>query len=251
MKIFLPSLAALALSVFPLASWAQTPASSPVAATDNPEYPTADALWAHIEDLKKGPPTRPPTAEAYRAAISTMVTQLAYSSAEFVKRYPDDPRVWDARLMQIEMQSTMARVSGRDNPAAESRQLQDLSDQQAAPASVRGEARYQMLGLTLHGYNQGRVPLADVLDGLKQFTLDFPTYPHLDIIKYKVAKSLAQKDPAASTALLQELASSGEGEAADQARKDLAAQDNSRTQPTSTSLPQTSPPSIAQPSTAK
>jgi len=229
MKLFVPFLSAmLTLGVLPLNSHAQAPSLSPSAGAANPsdlsQYTTADALWLHIQDLKKGPPMRPATAAEYRAAMMVMVPLIYDGATEFVKRYPGDPRKWDARLLQIEMENTLNQMSGRDESASTARQLQDLSKQNDASSSVRGQARYELLALSLHAYLQGNTTItsASILAQLEQFTADFPTYPSLDVLKYKVAESLGSSDPAASGTLLKELAASGEGRVADQARKELA-----------------------------
>ncbi len=109
-------------------------------------------------------------------------------------------------------------------------QLQDLASQTDAPASIRGQARYELLGISMRHFALGdkSETSASIIAELKQFTDDFPTYPSLDVLKYKVAQSLKASDPAASAALLGELAASGQGQAADLARTELATREKLR-----------------------
>jgi len=228
MKNYLPLLAAaLASGLLPIASPAQTPAAAaPAGATNAPalsQYTTADALWMHIEDVKKGPKTRPATAQEYQTVINNMVAQLYGSATEFLKRYPDDPRKWDARLLQIETGNALNGMQGQTNDLELHAQLQELASQTGASSEVRGQARFELLGLAMRHCMEGdpAVTPESIVTQLHQFITDFPTYPALDILKYKVAVTLKSKDAAVANALLEELASSGEGQVADQARKDL------------------------------
>ena len=159
-----------------------------------------------------------------------MVSQVDLAAKEFLKRYPDDPRKWEARLLQIQTGSTLSRISGNRSDAMEIHQLQDLANEKEAPAPVRGRARYELLGLSLRNYNGGNntVTSAAIVFQLKQFIADFPTYPSLDVVKYQVAEVLNASDPAAAESLLKELANSGEGKVADQARKELETRDKLR-----------------------
>jgi len=218
--------AVLVLGMFTPGSHAQGQgASGSTAVSDSADlsqYTTADALWQHIQVLQKGPQIHPKTMEEYRAAITTMCTQKNAAATAFIDKYPADPRKWDARLMQIDAQTMLGRISGHDDPRATAEQLQALANQSDAPASARGQARYELLMFTLRDYVQGAkgVTSTSLLEQLKQFANDFPTHPSLDLAKYQVAKELSEADPAASTELLKEVANSG-GHMAATARKDI------------------------------
>ncbi len=220
--------AALAVSVLALTSRGQALPAAAASPAANPanlsQYTTADALWLHIQDVKRGPKTRPTSAAEYRNTVASVASQLYDGTTEFVRRFPNDPRKWDARLLQIETGSVIARMSGRPDAAGTVAQLEDLAGQKDAPASDRGEARYQLLGVTISDYmrGDGSVTSGDVVNKLRRFIADFPTYPALDVLKYKVSQTLALGDPMAADMLLKELATSGEGRIADQARKELA-----------------------------
>jgi len=225
MKLSLRFLAVLTVAALPFSAYAQAPAGEPApgpASLD--QYTTADALWLHIQDIKKGPAARPATQEEYRAVVTGMITQLYAASTEFVRRFPDDPRKWDARLIQAQTMGPMSQLSGRADEPAVIQQFAALANETDAPPSIRGQARYQLLSMALNDYTRGNqmVTSASILTQLRQFTIDFPTYPGLDVLKYKIAQMLNATDPVASQALLTELANSGEGKIADQARTELA-----------------------------
>ena len=223
----------LAFGVLPLGSRAQgtprpaTSPASPASPASLSQYTTADALWFHIQNLKKGPTTRPTTAQQYQAGVTNALGQMYAAATEFGNRYPDDPRKWDARLLQIQTGAVISRMSGIADDSAEIRQLQELSDQKDGPPATRGQARSILIAISLRNYRSGdnSVTAAAILDEVKQFAADFPSYPSLDVMKYKVAQTLNASDPAAAETLLKELAGSGEGRIADEARKELAARD--------------------------
>jgi thiol-disulfide isomerase/thioredoxin len=221
MKPFLLLAAALAAGLLPVAALAQTPAANPA---DLSQYPTADALWLHIQDVQKGPKTHPATQEEYKAVVADTIAQIAISSTEFLKRYPNDPRRWDARLYQIQASAAIDGMEGHADDARLAGELLELGGETDAPPAVRGHARYEVLVLSLHRYEKGdtSVTTAAILAQLGQFVADFPTYPSLDALKYKVAETLDRADPNAAAMLLKELAASGQGQIADLARKDLA-----------------------------
>jgi len=228
MKSYLSLLAAaLAPGILPLSCLAQVPAPNAPApaasSSDLSQYTTADALWLHIQDVKKGPGTRPANAQEYQAVMTNMIAQLSAASTQFLKRFPDDPRRWDARLLQIETGGAVSNIAGRRDDLELSGQLQDLANRPDAPSPIRGQARYELLGLAVRHYTQGdqSVTSASIVAQLHQFISDFPTYPSLDVLKYKIAETLHPRDPGAADSLLKELADSGEGRIADQARTEL------------------------------
>jgi thiol-disulfide isomerase/thioredoxin len=214
-------LAAFACAFIPVAAFAQsTPA--PAASPDLSQYKTADALWLHIQDLKKGPSTPPKTLEEYRAIVTAGMTQITAATAAFLTQYPDDPRKWDDRLLQIEATNKLNEVTGHANPPGEKEAFLLLANDKGTPSSVRAEARFQLFNLSMRDYMSGAMDSATVIAQLNQFIADFPTYPQLDIIKWKVAQALAKNDPADSDKLIKELAASGQGQVADLAKAQLA-----------------------------
>lgn len=178
----------------------------------------------HIQDIQKSPGKRPASPDEYRDEIIGMATRLNAATGEFLRRYPADMRKWDARLAQIESRSAIDSMEGHPDADSLKAALDQLSIQPDAPASVRGQARFEVLGLAVGAHLQGdpAVTAATIVDQLHQFAVDFPTYPGIDVLKYRIAEALAANDPAASTSLLKELADSGQGAIPDQARKELA-----------------------------
>ena len=207
-----------------LAQGSPAPSATPV---DIAQIATADALWQYIQDIQKPPKAQPKSESEFRAAMSTMVGQLFVAATEFSKRYPNDPRKWDAQLIAIEAHGTMQRVSGRPDEVETRMGLQGVANEQDAPSKIRAQARYQLLGMAIGDYTRGSsaVTADAIMAQLNQFISDFSSYPGLDALKYRVAETLKASDPATTDKLLNELAKSGEGQVEDQARKELATED--------------------------
>lgn len=216
----------IALGISQACALAQT--SPPQAAAANPadlsQYQTADALWLHIQDLQRGPNTRPTTQEQYQSELMQNSMELAASAVAFIEKYPDDPRRWDATLLEIISSTGVERLRGHPDPVGYISQLRALATVQQAPAEVRAQARYILFELSLDEYlrEDPSVTAQSIVGDLRQFTLDFPTFPHLDALTYQVSRSLYRSPGGESEALLAELANSGQGPIADRARAELA-----------------------------
>ena len=128
----------IALGISQACALAQT--SPPQAAAANPadlsQYQTADALWLHIQDLQRGPNTRPTTQEQYQSELMQNSMELAASAVAFIEKYPDDPRRWDATLLEIISSTGVERLRGHPDPVGYISQLRALATVQQAPADA-------------------------------------------------------------------------------------------------------------------
>jgi thiol-disulfide isomerase/thioredoxin len=219
--------AALALGLFHFAAFSQSP--GPLAQAPNPadlsQYNTADSLWLHIQDVEKGSKTRPTTMQQYQQGLMDIARQLAAGTAEFLSRYPEDPRKWDARFLQIVATTGLNELSGHPDEAGYAAQLRQLAADPGAPSEIRAQADSRLLGMSLRSYLQKDPSISadSVVAQLRQFITNYPTFPNLDALKYQVALVLYRSDSGATDTLLTELANSGEGAVADQARRELTA----------------------------
>jgi len=205
MKTFLLLLAAaLGLGSLPPLSRAQTPAAiSPAhaaGASDLSQYTTADALWSHINELRKGPGTGKVTLVQYRAIMTGYVSQILAGATDFMARFPNDPRRWNARLLQIEMGSQMSQLTGAQDEGSIIGQLQDLSNRLDAPTAICAQARCDMIELALRDYKLGSqsVTAASIAAQFNKFAADFPTFASLNIIKQQVIQTVGRAVPSAS-----------------------------------------------------
>src|SRR5215207_1294144 len=62
----------------------------------------ADAQWAELETLMKGPKSRPKTQEEAKEMVKAYIAELEAKTAEFRKAYPTDPRRWKISIQEIQ-----------------------------------------------------------------------------------------------------------------------------------------------------
>jgi thiol-disulfide isomerase/thioredoxin len=115
-------------------------------------------------------------------------------------RFPNDPRRWNARLLQLEMSSQMNQLTGGQNEGSIIQQLQDLSNRMDAPTAICARARCDMLELAIRDYKLGNqsVTSASIVAQFNKFAADFPTFATLALIKQQVIQTLGPAVPAAA-----------------------------------------------------
>jgi thiol-disulfide isomerase/thioredoxin len=133
--------------------------------------------------------------------MAAYVSQVRAGATDFMARFPDDPRRWNARLLQLEMDSQLNQLTGGRNEAGIAQQLQDLSDRADAPTAICAQARCDLLELALHDYTSGQQSGAAALSIVAQynkFAADFPAFASLDALKRQVIQTVARTVPPAS-----------------------------------------------------
>ena len=120
-----------------------------LAATD------ADSAWANIEKLRQGP-GKPPD-EAPEQVVRRMRAHLAAQEralGEFVTRYPDDPRRYQAEIEYAGIQSTLgASLSDRMRVDKALQRLAAIERLKSVPAAIRADAAFQRITTTMQTVN--------------------------------------------------------------------------------------------------
>jgi thiol-disulfide isomerase/thioredoxin len=156
-----------------------------------------------------------------------MVTKLSKVSevaGVFSNRYPTDPRSWAARILQIQVDGYLSRMSGNSGDVAEKNQFQALIDDPSCPNSIRGQAQYGLLTLAMFDYQRGdpSVTSAAIIGQFNQLITTYPGFFNTDMLKVRVAQALEQSDPADAGSLLREVAASPQTATANSASAELA-----------------------------
>ena len=122
---------------------------SAFAATD------ADTAWAAIEKLRQGPGQ--PTADAPEEVVQRMRAHLVAQEralAEFITRYPDDPRRYEAEIEYAGILSTLgASLSDRMRVDKSLQRLAAIERSDDAPSKVRADAAFQRITTTMQTVN--------------------------------------------------------------------------------------------------
>ncbi len=168
----------------PTAAPEASPAASPsaeVAAEVTAQAGTADALFAYIKkwsdlgDLETLDPNLDPVAKMNVAKdlVHGKIAHLHPAVNEFLKRYPQDPRHWNAMLLRVLF------LRGEENTSDESvnNTLQQIAHAPDAPKDVKQQARGALLQDTLEKADPA-TGLTDALDKeMTAYEKDFPDDP--------------------------------------------------------------------------
>jgi thiol-disulfide isomerase/thioredoxin len=132
--------------------------------------------------------------------MTSYVSQILAGATDLLARFPNDPRRWNARLLQIEASSQLNQLTGVQDEAGILRQLQDLSNRMDAPTAICAQARCDMLVLALYDYKLGNqsVTAGSLVAQFNKLAADFPTFAALAAIRQQVAQVVAQAAPPAS-----------------------------------------------------
>ncbi len=164
---------------------------------------TADDLWEQIEKMQN-PDPQPNT----REAVAALLSAISGAAGEFIKRFPDDPRRWDALLLKTQYEAEAGQISGQPtDPKKMEDALSGIANAPAASAAAREGARYGLLGLHL-GDAEGGALSADQDKEITAFVKDFPTSPRNGSLQMMRVESFEKSDPAKAEDLLKELAKS-------------------------------------------
>ena len=173
-----------AATASPVASAAPTPvtplspAEKKALSADVSEVKTADQLWQYIQEwANKEPDIDKNLDDATREQkitefVESERARLTPACEEFLKKYPQDPRHWDVRLVQLSLQQ---EGEGADLPAME-KTLKEIADAPDASVTSRQKARQALLGIHLQGLGEsGLTPALDSEIGA--YEKDFPDDP--------------------------------------------------------------------------
>jgi thiol-disulfide isomerase/thioredoxin len=83
-----------------------------VRGADFSEFKTPDELWWHIEDILRD------ASPANRVKFVGQLEELRTGSLEFEKRYPTEPRHWDAKLIRLQAEFAQAQIAQRNPDVA-------------------------------------------------------------------------------------------------------------------------------------
>src|ERR1041384_6975832 len=129
------------LVVFALAGWSL--------AKDLSKFSSADELWRYIVRLQQeGPRERPKTMEQHKAIFGKFLGEVDAALGEFLTRYSQDARAWDAKLMRAQVVGARAGIEGRKPDTAALETLYtDIASAKDAPPEARAEAGAALIEL--------------------------------------------------------------------------------------------------------
>jgi peroxiredoxin len=204
-----------------------SPAPSPVKATPPPkpedklaEFKTADELWAHFQALERGPRGQGTTPAERAKAFQEFVIDLRATAELFAKKYPTDPRRWEARLTADRLTQKVANAK----PQAEVEKLyREAAAAPDAPMEIKARARLGLIQMHREALKD-EMPKERVQALEKEivaFATDFPKHETLAALQTSRATLWERRDAAKAMTILEELAKNENTDVAKEATAQL------------------------------
>ena len=195
------------------------PATLPPSGTPNldlPEFATADGFWKELQKLQESPPRRGVTRDDVLAQLRSWLSMQKNAADAFVKKFPEDPRRWQANMISVRSGLQVRRFSGQAGiTPADQEVLRQIANASDAPVGIRGEAAF-MSAASLSSGLSSENPDAYVSfhKAAADFLAQFPGHPLASQMR-TVQLQVLRTDPTPEGAeVLKTLASSSDPEIA-------------------------------------
>ncbi len=147
------------------ATSAPSAAVAPAKSEDLSKFATADALWAHIEEIRKEPTEKPKSREELLSILKTWFASQKAASEAFLEKYPKDARHYAAELISIQSTMQLSRLPGADpatkpDPEKFRLRMEELAASPDVPADVKGEIAFTQIVAMIGG--RGMTPETQV-----------------------------------------------------------------------------------------
>lgn len=184
------------------------------------EFKTADELWSHFQGLERGPRGQGTTAAEKAKAFQEFVTDLRATSELFAKKYPTDPRRWEARLTADRLTQRVANTKSQADVEKLYREAAAAGD---APAEIKARARLGLIQIHREALKEEmpKEKVQAVEAEIVSFAADFPKHDALPLLESSRAALWEKRDRAKALTILAELAKSESPEVAREATAQL------------------------------
>lgn len=166
---------------------------------------SVEADWQAVVALDAGPAAKPRTREeAVTLARAHFALQMQRIN-EFLARYPDDPRVFDAHLRRAAILAATGKMEDRQKPVDEAMKiLIELEKSRSATAAQRANAGFRRVSLYLQSMKGREVEMrGPMVDAARNFAARHPGDKRGPRLLVEVA-SICDSDPALKRSLLEE-----------------------------------------------
>jgi thiol-disulfide isomerase/thioredoxin len=121
---------------------------------DLSQYKTADALLAHINDQVK---TLTSDLGSRDPSVKSLIPQIWASTAAMIKLYPNDPHVWETKMLaaQVGIVAGRLKIPGAPTPQEISGQFDAISGDKAAPQMAQAEASAMAISQAMQWAGEG------------------------------------------------------------------------------------------------
>ena len=193
-----------------------TNAAPVVPQEDLTPFGTADALWLRFQAIgRERQPGTVTNAETYRVWSTERIARENQVADEFIRRYPDDKRRWQAEYKVADNEINLSRMGLPTGPYDDiTRRLESILAATNANVNVKGAAN---LYLVLHGIQKVADGKLKAEEWVKQAAAHWETYPRNPQNPGIISKAAAT-DRRSGTALVAAMLASGNTNLAPRAR---------------------------------
>ena len=230
LRLFLP----LALLAFSIAAQAadkepdSAPAAKPAAkAADLSTFKTADALWKHIEDLRKEPDVQPKSREELIAIVKEWFGNQKAAADAFVKTFPEDSRRYSAKMVSIQAAHQLSQIPGANgaakaNPADVTKELDAILAAADAPEDAKGEAAFVKTMMLTEGLDEAKPEaVAAFIKASDDFLAKYPSHKLAPQVRQTQLQAVAEAETPEAEAVLKKFAEDKDPQFASGAKKIL------------------------------
>jgi peroxiredoxin len=180
------------------------------------EFKTADELWAHFQALDRGPRGQGTTPAERAKAFEEFVIDLRATSELFAKKYPADPRRWEARLTADRLTQKVANAKSQADVEKLYREAAGAAD---APVEIKARARLGLIQMHREALRDDlpKERVQAVEAEITSFAADYPKHDALPQLQTSRAGLWEKRDRPKAITILQELTRSDNPEVAREA----------------------------------
>ena len=182
---------------------------------------TPDAQWQHIQDLRQQLSGDAPAGVNEVEFSVPLKTDLHHSAAEFAAQHPDDPRAWDARLLELKTVIFPTPVPERKVVFIQQEKLRDsIVDSPQAPEAIKQQAERTLISEHLDHLDLIETPAqaAELEARIVRYIHRNPDDPKANALQVRRLDLLQKSDPKQAAELLASLANNDDPKVAAAAR---------------------------------
>ncbi|MEO6847285.1 MAG: TlpA disulfide reductase family protein [Chthoniobacterales bacterium] len=207
-----------------LSTSAMGQSNPPVATSDLSQYKTADDLFNYLKQMfvSSMQTDKALSRDEQMKTVGENIKKFDAAAPEFAKRYPQDPRRWEIKMMLVSGEGIKPMI-GLEAPSPESmkKQLSEIADAKDASEKVRSMAAAQIVVFAIANSSDEM----EVEQSISRFESKYPQSP-IDVELRKMQlKKLQAKDPAKADTLMKRLAGNSNPMVAKMASEKLAQAD--------------------------
>lgn len=191
---------------------------------DFSQFKTADALWSHMEKLQAGPTTPPQSQTEYEQMYREYLQTMVAATTTFAERFPNDPRSWDAKVLNFEVSDELAKADGKPLTVEDKgKRLQEIINAKGVTDSAKANAKFDWMGIQASALDASSTPAAvEAIDKqFEEFLKDYPNDRRRDFLQMFRVQFLDRTHPQKVEAILKELAQSPNPQLAGDAQRKL------------------------------